>query len=81
MFMHPARALCREPQWEGESSSRDPTPQGIWQWPEDRNHQVRMDIHKNTVLSWVLDENPEILFFPLSFACINIMFPKLVDAF
>lgn len=22
-----------------------------------------MDIHKNTVLSWVLDENPEILFF------------------
>lgn len=53
MFVHPARALCRELQREGESSSRDPTPQGTWQWPEDRNHQVRMDIHKNTVLSWV----------------------------
>ena len=42
---------------------------------------MRMDIHKNTVLSWVLDENPEILFFSLNFACINIMFPKVVDAF
>ena len=49
--MHPARALCGELQWEGESSSWGPSPQGTWQWAEARSHQVRTDIYKNTVLS------------------------------